>query len=137
MGSESADELVRNMKSHFLPRLEGILKQDNHGSPLHCEVDSIYITYQSQKNDDRSSFFTLKFIFLCKSQNIADELDVMLMEELKEFSVSNGRDNIFINFFRCGIPNDTFLSDLEGYDRFSEWDYFTNLGEIIWHINAV
>jgi hypothetical protein len=66
------DELVKSMKKHLLPVLEKSLKKDS----IHFEVDSIYITYESQFD---TGFFNLKLLFCCKSEALADKLDQILM----------------------------------------------------------
>ena len=131
------DDLVNNMKCQLIPKLEAILKQNVNGIPLHCDIDSIYINYQiSPKRGNGTPLFTLQFICICRSQDTSDKMDIAQLTELNDFYSPNGINNIFISLFRCGIKNDTFLSDLDGYERLSEWDYFTHFGEINFYIST-
>jgi hypothetical protein len=84
---------------------------------------------------NESKIFRLKLLFLCRSQETADELDEVLLDELSEFLGPNNKGPIYIDSCHCGNPGDTFISDLDEYEKFSEWDYLTDLGENKWPIN--
>lgn len=118
------DELVTRMKQYLLPALSKILKKDN----IHAEVDRIYISWHTSQSVQ--DFFNLRFIFICKSQDVADKLDQACLQELNDFLEQPGKDKICIAHLHCGTKSDIFLADLDGYDRFSEWDYLTHFGEL-------
>jgi hypothetical protein len=123
------DELVKKMKIQLLPTLENILKRNS----MYSEVDRIFISWDSHQFDQ--DFFTLGFIFVCNSQDIAFNLDQALLQELDPFLKKSGRDNIYITHLHCGTKSDLFFADVDGYERLSEWDYLTNLGELNQLIN--
>jgi len=116
------DELVKNMRQNFLSILEKILRKDS----IYTEVDTIYISF----DESVKGYFILRLLFCCRSQDTADKLNDPLMEGLEGFRVLPGKDNIYLAHLFCGSKRDIFLADLDGYDRFSEWDYLTLLGEL-------
>ncbi len=116
------DALVKSMRVRLLLLLEQILKKKINEQPTHWDIETIYINYKIHKDGD---FFILEFVFLCKSQEIADELDQTFIHQLKDFMSSTGKDNIFIAKLQCGTKDTTFFADVDGYDKFSEWDYLS------------
>jgi hypothetical protein len=126
------DELVNCMKPNLLPLLNKLLKKDYRDEPLHSEIDSIYILWEERKETADSPLFALNFIFLCTSQDSADKLQELLNIELTAFLKRNGQDNIHIEHLICGDENSTFISDIKGYERLSEWDYLTDFGGAHW-----
>lgn len=114
------DLLVENMRGKFFSILEKVLKS------LKSQINSIYIAWQQPQPD----CFSMRLFFLCESQTSADGLEKKLLQNLDTFIHSPGTDCIHITELRCGTQHDTFLADLNGYERFSQWDYLSQHGEI-------
>lgn len=129
------DELVANMRQNLLPLIEKALTHNHEDQSLHSEVSSIYISWIASKENTTTHSFALSLIFMCKSQAVADLLDEILNGSLNDFLNSYGKDNLHINQLRCGVKNDTFVSDLDDHDRLSEWDYLTGLGGSNWFLS--
>ena len=57
-------------------------------------------------------------------------LEKRLLENLEPYQIEEGRHGVRISNVICRTPNTTFLTDLNGYERYSEWDFLSELGEI-------
>ena len=132
------DALVKNMKQQFLPLLESLLKRETDNPPIYTEIESIYIAWKNvEENDCNGEFFELDFLFICTSPNSADQLEKSLLDELDAFLQPLGKNNVHIAHLHCGTKRDTFLAQLDGYERLSEWDYFTEFGELSHILNTL
>ena len=101
----------------------------NKGSPIHESVSFIYLDWQPRA--DIADLFELKFIFLCSGDQTEEILEKRLLENLEPYQVEEGKHGVRISSVICRTPNTTFLTDLNGYERYSEWDFLSELGEIV------
>ncbi len=98
------------------------------GSPIHESVSFAYIDWQPRS--DLADLFEVRFIFLCDDDNTEALLESNLIEKLMLYLSPEGKNGIRISDVACRTPNTTFLSDLNGFERFSEWDFLSELGAI-------
>lgn len=127
------NELVDRVKLEILPLILKCLdEKQTHGqkggSPIHESVSFIYIDWQPR--NDIVDLFELKFIFLCSDGQTEEMLERKLLEKLEAYQVEEGKGGVRISSIICRTPNTTFLTDLNGYERYSEWDFLSELGEI-------
>ena len=71
----------------------------------------------------------MNILFLCSDRNAGHLLDTLLEVKLKPFTEENGCDGIKLTYANT-VRSETFISQLDGYKRLSEWDYLSNLGDI-------
>lgn len=125
--------LVERVKPELLTLILKCLDEkqthgQNKGSPIHESVSFIYLDWQPRA--DIADLFELKFIFLCSDAQTEEILEKRLLENLESYQVGEGKHGIRISSVMCRTPNTTFLTDLNGYERYSEWDFLSELGEI-------
>ena len=77
-----------------------------------------------------TDLFELKFIFLCSDPQTEEMLERSLLEKLEPYQIEEGKYGVKISSLICRTPDTTFLTDLNGYERYSEWDFLSELGEI-------
>lgn len=125
------DALVENMrkKGGLIDSLKKALDTPygEEADPVHFEVPFIYINWQPRNNESEN--FSLNFQFICNEYGAAEVLDesiTLLLEKYSEKPEYRGID--FIQW-SCKPANETFLTDLDGYERLSEWDYLSNLAD--------
>lgn len=117
------------IKKGLFEIVQKILKEEYSGQNLHSSISHVYLKWNPDIDDDNVELYSLYFIFICKNAEISDKLERILDDRLKEFISPTGKDGIKI-VQKCAPLNEIYLSDLEGYERFSEYDYFTSLNEI-------
>lgn len=122
------DELGKKMRLTFLPSIEKILKKKIGAYEIHSEINDIYIQINNESEQEKIT--SLNLIFMCANQSISSKLDMELNESLMEFCEDSGKDGILINQMDCKSKDQIFVSELDGYERFSDWDRFSILGEI-------
>lgn len=125
--------LVERVKAEILPLILKCLDEkqshaQKHGSPIHESVSFIYIDWQPRT--DISDLFELKLIFLCSDSQTEETLERGLLEKLEPYQTATGKQGVRISSVVCRTPDTTFITDLNGYERFSEWDFLSELGEI-------
>ncbi|MBS0656553.1 MAG: hypothetical protein JSR46_12310 [Verrucomicrobia bacterium] len=98
------------------------------GSPIHESVPFAYIDWQPR--GDHADLFGIKFIFICEDVQTVQALESNLIQKLEPYQLPAGKNGIRILDVICRTPNTTFLSDLHGFERFSEWDFLSELGAI-------
>lgn len=121
------DDLVDKLKLELLPKIQKCIEEKNNEGPLHGEIEDIYFYFNALKN---GILFEVQFIFICTTQNAADYLDFLLKQKLNLFLNNNGKDGIYLSFLECKPKDQVFVSDLDTYDRFSDWDYLSNLEDV-------
>ena len=125
--------LVERVKPELLTLILKCLDEkqthgQNKGSPIHESVSFIYLDWQPRS--DIADLFELKFIFLCSDAHTEEMLERSLLEKLESYQDEAGKHGVRISNIICRTPNTTFLTDLNGYERYSEWDFLSELGEI-------
>jgi len=133
MRSALPNLLVERMKPELLPILFECLNEkqthgQNNSSPIYESTTYSYIDWQPRK--EIADLFELKFFFICSDAHTEETLERMLLEKLEPYQSKMGKDGVRISSLICRTPNTTFLTDLNGYERFSEWDFLSELGEI-------
>lgn len=98
--------------------------------PLHESVPYIFIDWQPRKNE--SEFYELRFIFLCFDPKVEELLDKELIEKLEFYLSEPGKDGLRISSLICRTRDATFVSDLDEHDRLSDWDFLSDLGDIVY-----
>ena len=98
------------------------------GSPIHESVSFAYLDWQPRS--DFADFFEIRLVFICEDATTETLLGSNLLEKLELYQPPEGKDGIRVLDVICRTPNTTFLSDLDGYERFSEWDFLSELGAI-------
>jgi hypothetical protein len=125
--------LVERVKPELLTLILKCLDEkqthgQNKGSPIHESVSFIYLDWQPRA--DIADLFELKFIFLCSDAQTEEMLEKNLLEKLEPYQDEAGKHGVRISNVICRTPNTTFLTDLNGYERYSELDFLSELGEI-------
>ena len=98
-------------------------------SPLHESVLYNYIDWQPREGDP-DTLFLLRFFFLCSTPECEENLDQELLEKLKSYQCEDGKNGVKIVEISCKTDDSTFVRDLHQYERLSDLDYLSDLGEI-------
>lgn len=98
-------------------------------SPIHESVPYLYIDWQPRK-DNPEDIFTLRFFFLCANPETEENLDRELTEKLHSYQSESGKDGLKIIEIVCKTDDSTFVRDLYPYEKLSDLDYLSDLGEI-------
>lgn len=127
------DLLVERMRPKVLPFILKCLNEKQidgpkKGSPIHESISFAYIDWQPRS--DFADLFEIKFIFICDDVYTETLLERNLIEIFKLYQLPEGKNQIRIMDVICRTPNTTFLSDLNGFERFSEWDFLSELGAL-------
>lgn len=127
------DLLVEYMRPEVLPCILKCLNErqtdgPNKGSLIHESVSFAYIDWQPRS--DLADLFEIKFIFLCDDAHTEALLESNLIEKLELYRLLEGKNGVRISDVICRTPNTTLLTDLNGFERFSEWDFLSELGAI-------
>lgn len=95
---------------------------------LSDSVKKIYINYTPQ-SELIGGCYEVCLIFLCEDRETEEELNAQLEVPLNPYTASGGHQGIMLTY-EIKIPSETFLSELDGYKRLTEWDYLSNLGDV-------
>lgn len=98
-------------------------------SPIHESVPYQYIDWQPRK-EKPEGLFTLRFFFLCANPETEENLDKELTEKLSSYRSEEGKDDLKIMEIVCKTDDSTFVRDLYPYEKLSDLDYLSDLGEI-------
>lgn len=123
--------LVERMGMRLRPTLERCLgepKADGSG-PVHQSISYIYIDWQPR--DENAPIYHLNLLFIGEDRAAVDQLDEALQTALEPFFDPNSTDGITLHICDCKLASATFLTDLNGYVRLSEWDYLSNLADTV------
>lgn len=124
------NKLVDNMRIEFLKQLEQALATPYGpiADPIHFQVPYIYLKWEPLI--EGAEVYSLSFLFICSEYAAAGVLEDALTKELNKFSGGVETDGISIESIKCQEAGETFLTDLDGFERFSEWDYLSNLVDV-------
>lgn len=124
------NKLVECMRIELTKLLEQALATPYgaEADPVHHEVPYIYLKWGPAT--ETAEVYTLEFLFICSEFGAAGVLEEALQGAFKNFTNGATKDAIEVLNFACQAANETYLTDLDGYDRFSEWDYLSNLAEV-------
>lgn len=123
--------LVVRAKAGLFSAVEGFLKASpSAGAPRNHEgVHSVYIRWSPNVEVGSGQEYQVDLLVLCDEPDVADRLG----SRLKDFGLDPDARVVKdgVSFF-CEVKSrdETVLTELDGFVRLSEWDYFTALGEV-------
>jgi hypothetical protein len=112
--------LVGLLKDVFV-QLRGILDSDYEGAPLHEDVDEIFIDWAP---DDEHTNYTCTLTILANDQAVTEQIDRLIGQA--GFTDAGDYLELKIEVLACDA---TFVSDLRGRKRLSEFDYLSIAAE--------
>jgi len=96
--------------------------------PLAEWVSGIYVNWEPDGElDGGQGVYQVRLLFVCDGSVAENKLGELLSSRLEQFQVSGVRDGVSL-VWDAKARATTFITDLDGYHRLSEWDYLTNLG---------
>lgn len=123
------DELVAKITARkgFRDIFEGWLKQVSNttGHARHEFVKAIYLKWEP---NNASAQYTVDIILLTDGADFQKDFDLNFEEQVLNKIDFDALGLLGFNV-RCQLRDETFLTDLDGYKRFSEFDYLTEMGE--------
>jgi hypothetical protein len=122
------DELVIRARKLFGILKAALKKNTKDGDKLFGSIDKIYIQWKPD-SELQGGLYEVNLLFLCADGDADLLLDTLLEATLKSFTEDNGCDGIKLTYANT-VRSETFVSQLDGYKRLSEWDYLSNLGDI-------
>lgn len=128
------DSLVERAKGGLFKILVKALRKKNlTGEALSASIERILISF-SPESEVLSGTYDVYLIFLCADVDTDVLLHSFLDEELEKFTLGVGQDGILLTY-ECKVSSETFVSELKGYRRLTEWDYLSSLGDVAEHEN--
>lgn len=124
------NKLVDCMRVALLKQLEQALETPygKEADPVHHQVPYVYLKWDPVAEGAQS--YTLDFLFICDEYAAAGVLEEALQVAFAGFVGGVAKDGIILQSFACQAASETFLTDLDGFERFSEWDYLSNLVDV-------
>lgn len=121
--------LVESLGKHFFSGFEKWLKTmiKGYDQRLHCYIDNIFISWEP---DDESGAYTVKLIIIADNEDVQREFETQYTPQIEHLKLDN-KCGFKFTVIDCMLKNEVLLSDLDGYIRFSSYDYFTSLDQ--WH----
>jgi hypothetical protein len=119
-------ELVRRLRTTILMKLEQFLAAKS-GSPpeaRHEQIANIWIRFQPDTELTNGITYEVELLFICDEPEIAEKYDRELLQLFGDQSLSI--DNIEFRF-SVNSADETRLSDLNGWQRFTDWDYLSGM----------
>jgi hypothetical protein len=122
------NELVARMKKTLLPKLNDCLaeKLGNPATPRHNRVASMWIKWEPNHELAPGTDYQVTLMILCDDPETSEEFDRSLHAVIGDAQCK--MDGVIFGF-DVSSPSETLLSDLDGWQRFTEWDYLTGMGE--------
>ncbi len=124
------NELVKRLNVTVLGKLEPFLKGKlDDGSPAvrHQEIASMWIRFVPDAELAEGSDYAVELMMLCDEQKTADVIERALLEHVFQ-SHELKIDGIDFSF-EVKSKTESFISELDGWLRFTEWDYFSGMGD--------
>lgn len=122
------NELVIRAKGLFNTIQSALKKNTQGGERLAESIDKIFVTW-SPDIELQGGLYHLDILFLCADDDADMRLNSLLEAKLQPFTEEGGHDGIKLSYANK-VRTQTFISELEGYKRLSEWDYLSNLGDV-------
>lgn len=124
------NELVIRAKTMFETIKTALKKSMKSGERLSNSIDKILVRWSPDSELQlQGGLYQLDILFLCADEAADLRLNSLLEAKLKPFTEEGGHDGIKLTYANT-VRSETFLSQLDGYTRLSEWDYLSNLGDI-------
>jgi hypothetical protein len=95
---------------------------------LSTSIDKILVLW-SPDIELQDGLYELDILFLCADEASDLRLNSLLKTKLQPFTEEGGQDGINLTYANM-VKSETFISQLDGYKRLSEWDYLSNLGDV-------
>lgn len=95
---------------------------------LSASIDKILVRW-SPDTELQGGLYELDILFLCADEAADLLLNSLLEAKLQPFTEEGGHNGIRLKFANA-VKSETFISELDGYTRLSEWDYLSNLGDV-------
>jgi len=122
------DALAERAKGLFGTILEVLREREPTGEELSQAADKIYIAYEPISELDGGTYDVL-LIFLFKDGDSETEISKRLLSRLQPYCNGSGVGGIKL-IFDTKVRTQAFVSEFDGYQRLSEWDYLSNLGDV-------
>jgi len=123
------DELTRRARNGLYKCIKNALeKKSATGEKLLNSIDKIYVNWDPNF-DLQSGLYRVHILFLCADADADIRLSSLLELPLGPFTRGDGQDGIKLEY-ENKVKSETFVSELDGYKRLSEWDYLSNLGDV-------
>ncbi len=126
------NELVRRAakKNGLFETIKAALKNTDEGKSeqLSESIDKILVNW-SPDIEQQGGLYKLAILFLCADDAAEDRLNLLLEAKLQPFTKEGGLDGIKLTYAPT-VKSQTFISQLDGYKRLSEWDYLSNMGDV-------
>lgn len=121
------NQLVDRLRIRILPALERSLSAPYGpiADPVHFEVPYIYLRWEPRA--DSAEVYAISLQLICTEAGASEVLEEALESALAPFENLAVHEGIRISAWTSKLASETFLTDLDGYERFSEWDYLSNL----------
>lgn len=117
------DALVDLLKLHIFPQLEKWLKRELSASvTINSEVDMVYVAWDP---DQEVKNYQFDMLVLTKNGDIQKDFELTLKPTILHLMKDN-QTGLLLKFCECQLKGETMLSDLDGYSRFSQYDYMTS-----------
>ena len=129
------NELVARLDIKLFKYLDKALKTKTiDGAALADGIAGIYILWEPADEelvaiDQGGPAYRLNLLFLCETDEQDNVLNKTVEAGLKPFESDNGCDGVVLKW-NSQLKANTFLSDLDGYVWFSQYDYLSNLGDL-------
>ncbi len=99
-------------------------------APLADWTAGIYVAWEPDSElDDSHSAYLVRLLIVCDGSIAETMLGELLCNSLARFEAEGGHDGISLQW-ETKARVATFVTDLDGYHRLSEWDYLTDLGKV-------
>ena len=103
-------------------------KNTKDGDELSESIDKVDVKWKPD-SELQGGLYEVNILFLCADGDADLLLDTLLEANLKRFTEENGCDGIKLTYANT-VRSETLVSQLDGYNRLSEWDYLSNLSDI-------
>jgi hypothetical protein len=124
------NELVTRLNVTVLRKLEPFLKgklDDRSSAVRHEEIASMWIKFTPEVELAKDRDYAVDLMVLCDDQQTAEVIERALLEHVFDSHELN-IDGIALRF-EVKSKTESFISELDGWLRFTEWDYFSGMGE--------
>lgn len=122
-------QLVKQLKISIIKKLEEFLEEkfrtDTCPVARHDLIKSMWISFKPDAEVSGCELYEVKLLIICDEPEIVEEYDKELLKRFGSQSITVDR----VSFsFDVNSSDETRLSDLDGWQRFTEWDYLSGVG---------
>lgn len=115
-------------KDSLFPKLEGWLKGKSTGidSSIFESIAAIYIRWNPRNETDQ---YSVNIFIMCDNEETQENFETAFRQQLDDLCKKD-RKGFFIESLECQTKKETFVSQLDNYERLTEFDHLTNLFEL-------